>query len=135
MSAYDVLPDEVRRVSLGNLGMWLRLNPLSEVVDGEFILPRGSWELADDVHTPFSKGSWNEDATERGWRLSRNVGKTLAFVASSCPIAGIFLHCRPKIALLERFEREGSLSRVISAYAFVDFAEDLSRLYALEASE
>ena len=76
MAAYDVFPDEIRRICLGNFGKWFRLDPLSEVVDGddgEFILPRGFRELADDVHAPLSKGSWNDDAAERGWQRSAGI--------------------------------------------------------------
>ena len=63
--AYDVLPDEVRRVCFSYSGKRLGLYPLSEVVNGDngiFVLPWRSRKLANDVHAPFSKGTWDNDA-------------------------------------------------------------------------
>ena len=59
----------------------------------------------------------------------------MALVATPHPFTGIFLHGRPKIALLKCLEREGDPSIAVPADAFVYFAEDLGRLDAIEASE
>ena len=55
-----------------------------------------------------------------------NVRETLTLVALSRPVAGVFLHRGPEIALSERFEREGPPSGVVPTDALVNFADDLS---------
>ena len=83
MAAYDGLPDEVCGVGLGDSSQRLGFDPLSEVVDsddGVFVLSRSFRKLTDDVHTPFCKGTWYDDATQGRWRLSWNVRETLTLV-------------------------------------------------------
>ena len=65
MAAYDGLPDTVCGVGLGDSSQRLGFDPLSEVVDrneGLFVLSRRFWKLVDDVHAPFCKGTWYDDA-------------------------------------------------------------------------
>ena len=74
-----------------------RLHPFDEVVDGDdgvFVLSWHSRELSNDVHTLFSEGSWDNDATQRSRWLSRDVGEALTLVAVSDQFASIFLHGR-----------------------------------------
>ena len=59
----------------------------------------------------------------------------MALITVPHPLAGIFLHGRPKIALLEHFECEEDHSKVVLTDAFVYFEENLGRLDAIEASE
>ena len=138
MAAYYGIPDEVCSVDLGDPGQRLGFDPLSEVVDsddGVFVLSLSFGKLADNVYAPFHKAAWNDDATQGRWRPSWNVRETLTLVALSRPVVGVSFHRRPEIALSKRFEREGPPSGVVPAEAFVNFAEDLGRLDAIEASE
>ena len=138
MAAYDGLLDEVRSAGLGDSGLRLCFDPLSEVVDsddGIFVLSRSFGKLADYVFAPFRKGTWNDDATQGRWRLPWNVRETLTLVALSRPVVGVSFHRRPKVALTERFERKGSAGGVVPTDAVVNFVEDLSRLNTIEASE
>ena len=64
----DVLQDEVCRICFSDFGKWLGFHPFGEVVDGDdgvFVLSWRSRELANDVHAPFGKGSWDDDAAQR----------------------------------------------------------------------
>ena len=64
-----------------------------------------------------------------------DVGEALALVIVPRRFADIFLHRRPEIALLERFECEGDPYRVVPADAFMYVTEDLGRLDTIETPE
>ena len=59
----------------------------------------------------------------------------MALVTVPHTFTGIFLHGRPKIALLKCMEREGDPNIVVPADAFIYFAEDLGRIDVIEASK
>ena len=56
MPADDVLPDEVRRICLGDFGKWLGFHPFGEVVDGDYGVLVLSWRSPMMSTLHFAKG-------------------------------------------------------------------------------
>ena len=112
-SAYDVPPDKICALCLGDREEWLCFYPLGEIINrhnSQFDLCLSCRKWADQVYPQLYKWPRTDDRREWFMGLFCEMGEPLAFVTFSNKVRQVFLHGRLVVSLPEGFLSQSSLS-------------------------